>query len=108
MKTTNKKSYTCKSKGNSKTVNDLIKKFPTMKFTWLCNASNDRPVTGKVQLLFDKNNLCPGLFFEELESFLNLPLPAIYEEKGEFAKYYNTSQGLKKLQQAFNFFTKNN
>lgn len=57
--------------GTGKTIIQLEEHFGGHFF--LCNASDDEPITGEVHYMWDDFNDCPGICIPSLESFINLP-----------------------------------
>ncbi len=84
----------------NKSLTDLIAIDNFYKDSFLCNESDDTKLTGEVSFIWDDNNGCPGVYFNDHESFLN-----ICTDEDNWVAYYNSTIGFEKLKKAFNFFT---
>lgn len=95
-------------KANNKSLNDLTKTYPEYKESSLCNSFRNTSLKGNVNLIWDDINNCPGLFFEQHESFLNLveDIQGNILEEDQWRDYYQSEEGFSLLVKAYEFFTK--
>lgn len=96
--------YPQEKTGNGKSLIDLVSTFPKFKGIYFCNEKESTPVNCVVKLEWDDINQCPGIYIDEFDSYINLPLPKEFGE--DFALYYNTTKGKEDLEIVFNFLTK--
>lgn len=89
----------------TKSLKDFIKK-KAKKGTdyFLCNEKAKTKLVGKVHFEWDHFNSCPGVYFEEHESYLNIIDDRIIND--DFATFYNTPEGFALLKEGYKYFSK--